>query len=451
MTAWNWVETKNVAELLRQNRALGAQRRKVGVLLGAGCSVSAGIPLGSQWARQLCETYALRPTRNFMTAMQQIPELAADDLINRKVDEAKVNWTHLALARLLQDEIVDVVASLNFDTLVERACGLLGYSRLTVHDLANATIFDPFKMRYPALIYLHGKLGGFTKKVSAQDTKKHPLARQLFALGHEWIWVVIGYGGISDNFLPIFLGSSIQEPFWCSFQGEEPPPAAAKVSPRLIRIESSDEFLTELAASLGCKLPHLFWRQKELLNGMIAQVRPMKIADGFDAETFGKQRLEALSISVEEEAFHALALQAMVRAEITGTVDNHRKVIGGNDWLKSLTDSLLLSFTVRKVDEGIRELERDGGGNDGPTWLKDMIQIIALHEERLFDKERSQSSFEALRMKVQSKASLWREILEEATGQSPAAQSDPEISLPTDPDVTIPSILSEESSHALAS
>ena len=56
-------------------------------------------------------------------------------LIEEKVDDARINWAHIAIAQLMKAGYVDRVLTTNFDPLIVRACALVGKSPV-VYDFA---------------------------------------------------------------------------------------------------------------------------------------------------------------------------------------------------------------------------------------------------------------------------------------------------------------------------
>jgi len=103
--------------------------RRCSVLIGAGCSKSAGIPLAGEFVAEIKRAYPAAYRRavdkSYPACMAALDMGVRRDLIGRYIDAAKINWAHIALAQLIHVEYVDRVLSTNFDPLVSRACALI--------------------------------------------------------------------------------------------------------------------------------------------------------------------------------------------------------------------------------------------------------------------------------------------------------------------------------------
>src|SRR5690349_9660042 len=92
------------------------------LLVGAGCSVSGGVPAASGIVAFIRDNYPQRYERakekTYPHCMAELPLDARRDLIAQYVDEAKVNWAHICIAQLMKHEFVDRILTTNFDPLV---------------------------------------------------------------------------------------------------------------------------------------------------------------------------------------------------------------------------------------------------------------------------------------------------------------------------------------------
>src|SRR5258707_2259068 len=92
----------DIAEALRPH---GAAPRRCSVLLGAGCSISAGIPSASDIVRRIKvkfpAAYARATSHDYPDCMAALERRVRRDLIAAYIDKVKINSAHLALAQLL--------------------------------------------------------------------------------------------------------------------------------------------------------------------------------------------------------------------------------------------------------------------------------------------------------------------------------------------------------------
>ncbi len=114
-----------------------------------------------------------------------------------------MNWAHICMALLIQAGYVDRVLVANFDSLLVRACAMLGEFP-AVYDLAASETFKPADIPDKALFYLHGQRTGFILVNTPQEFATYSgerLQRVFEHAGQNRTWIVAGYSGVND---PIF-------------------------------------------------------------------------------------------------------------------------------------------------------------------------------------------------------------------------------------------------------
>ncbi len=284
----------HVAECVRQARE---QRTQCWVLIGAGCSVSAGIPTAAGIVREVSvrypSYYAGAASASYADVMASLPIGPRQKLIRDYVDKAKVNWAHLALAELVRAGYIARVLTPNFDNLVSRACALAGFCP-AVYDLAGAGAIDHAMVASPAVLCLHGQHSGFlilnTKpETRAQLRRLKPLFED--SPGHR-LWIVVGYGGDSDPLLNLLADvRAFREGFFWVAHRDEPP--CAQVHERLlsrsdvslVRGHDADAFFCELARRAMCFPPAIVWQPFAHLFRLLGQIEgypPQPNAAAFD-------------------------------------------------------------------------------------------------------------------------------------------------------------------------
>ena len=220
--------------------------------------------------------------------MAQLSPSQQRDLIGEYVDQAQVNWAHIAIAQLMKYGHVDRILTTNFDPLVVRACALVGEFP-AVYDLAASQLFHPEKVPGKAVFYLHGQRTGFvlvnTKPDGGKQAKR--LAPVFEDAGHERMWIVVGYSGESD---PVFTTLS-QIPrfdyplYWIGYKREDPPPHVKDklLGPNrhafYVNSEGADEFFIEIAKQLGCFPPEFVGRPFSYLDALLESVTTFPLPD----------------------------------------------------------------------------------------------------------------------------------------------------------------------------
>jgi hypothetical protein len=244
---------EDVLETLRRAHLRG---EKATLLVGAGCSVSAGIPLADEIIQTIREEFpraAQRVTDQTYTAyMKELSTAEQQELINRFVQNSEVNSTYLAIAHLLKGGYVDRVLTTNFDPLLIRACALAGEFP-AVYNLPQLSAAELIKLPEKALFYLQGQGTGNT----------HIPSRPLKSILEETLqnrpMIVVGYSGSDSELFPR-LAAQKQFPnrlYWVGHNEDLPDESVQK---RLFKPGKevhwvpgydSDHFFVQLVRQLG--------------------------------------------------------------------------------------------------------------------------------------------------------------------------------------------------------
>ena len=129
MTAPTWSRrVENIAETIRNANG------KCVVLIGAGCSKSAGIPLAGELIREVELRFPFAfadvppaERSNYNKVMSQLNTMERRQLLNRHIEAARINWAHLALAQLFATCKFDRILTVNFYPLLVLACAMAGF------------------------------------------------------------------------------------------------------------------------------------------------------------------------------------------------------------------------------------------------------------------------------------------------------------------------------------
>jgi len=216
-----------VAETLQNAKARG---RGCTLLIGAGCSVKAGIPIAAGFVQVIKDryprAYERAATKTYPKCMSELLLSERRDLIAEYVDRAKINWAHLCIALLVQSGYVDRVLTTNFDLLAVRACALLNEFP-AIYDFAASQLFKAPDIPSRAVIYLHGQYTGFILINTHEDFDRHShLLGPVFEdAGSGRVWIVVGYSGEND---PVFDHLARVPRFdnglyWVGYHSSEPP------------------------------------------------------------------------------------------------------------------------------------------------------------------------------------------------------------------------------------
>jgi hypothetical protein len=198
---------EDVDRLAGEIRRAKDRGRPFAALIGAGCSIEAGIPLAPALVRELAERYSGRIGRlpeerreDYGACMGVLTASERKDILKPHLDKAKVNWANIALASLLSRGFLDRVLTINFDQVLARGCRLCGYGP-AIYDfgVSPAQTFD--HLVEGCIIHLHGQSYGLTMMNSEEETTAHanalrPLIRDTL---ERHPLLVMGYSGRNDH------------------------------------------------------------------------------------------------------------------------------------------------------------------------------------------------------------------------------------------------------------
>ena len=262
------------------------QRDNVGctLLIGAGCSRSAGIPLASEFIKIIQKEYPSfydrAKEKTYSMCMQELPPFLRHKLFSKYVDSATINEAHLCIASLVKAGYVDRILTTNFDQLVVQACALLGEFP-AVYDFAASQVLKPSFIPRRAVFHLHGQRTGFVLLNTPEELEQH--SRLLGPLIEDSrngrMWIVVGYSGTTDGvFNQLMDGNSDNTMYWVGYQDNPPPEAVAeKLLTRnkawYVESYTADTFFSELARQLDLHPPDLVSRPFTHLEQMLDKLK----------------------------------------------------------------------------------------------------------------------------------------------------------------------------------
>jgi tetratricopeptide (TPR) repeat protein len=208
-------------------------------LVGAGCSISAGIPLAAQiaqdCAKEIAQSLSGQTFRSANRALKWLQDnrhlskrtsgtvwsecyteifdkffrssVEQRSIIQRAIAQGKnrINWAHVCLGELVDHHFVHTVLTTNFDQLVLRGIILAGRVPV-VADGAEAVNRVSSRPNTPQVVHLHGSMHTYNPRNSQRgmmDAGQHPAmqATMLSVLHDTPLLVVVGYAGGEDGFI----------------------------------------------------------------------------------------------------------------------------------------------------------------------------------------------------------------------------------------------------------
>jgi NAD-dependent SIR2 family protein deacetylase len=101
------IRYRSIDEIKETLQNAKSRKRGCVLLIGAGCSVKAGIPTAAGFVEIIKDRYKLAyqraPAETYSKCMGELLLSERRDLIAQYVDKAQINWAHLCIALLMQE------------------------------------------------------------------------------------------------------------------------------------------------------------------------------------------------------------------------------------------------------------------------------------------------------------------------------------------------------------
>lgn len=294
--------------------------------MGAGCSVSAGIPASSGFCDEIKKydseaydraTVEANGQPGYGHCMMQLSEAQRRDLIEKYVAEARVNWAHIAVASLMQAGYIDRVVTPNFDNLMARAAAMLGcFPGVYDMTLYGADKRTDMVIRWDdlppqSIFHIHGQSRGFVMLHADVDLARHTKRVSScfdFRRG-ERAWIVAGYSGEND---PVFTAHIARTTkfddrlYWVSYRDQGVPKSVAdglfsrQKDAFHIPGMDADEFFIALARNLDVFPPPILSKPFSHLVDLVDSISPLPVSSidptGFVFDELRKTLKRAVAI-----------------------------------------------------------------------------------------------------------------------------------------------------------
>ncbi len=343
--------TRTIEDLVETLRKAKDRGRKCTLLVGAGCSVKAGIPTAAGFVdiirSEYPQAYGRAKEKSYPACMNQLALSERRDLIARYVDKAKINWAHIAIAQLMKSGYVDRVLTTNFDSLIVRACALLGLFPAT-YDFAVSQILKPGDLPDMAIFYLHGQRTGFVLMNTKAECDEHSkLLAPLFDNAKQGrVWVVAGYSGENDPVFDHLAATKVFDNnlYWVGYKQDEP---KQHVCEKLliegkyafhISGHDADDFFVTVAQQLGCFPPDFVARPFPYLESLLGMVAPYSLpGEGMEMDLLEstRQKIQA-AMAHDLEMREVAAASAESEKPVSSLIEEARQLVVAGEYEKVL-------------------------------------------------------------------------------------------------------------------
>lgn len=332
----------------------------VNLLIGAGCSVTANIPAAQGMVdaikKEFPGEFKRTKIKDYPNCMSKLTPSERRNLISRIVKDAKINWTHIAIAQLLKHGYINRILTLNFDNLVQRACSLVNEFP-AIYDMTTSSEFRTDLLFDKSVIHLHGQHTGFIlcnteEEVDAQSKVLQPIFDQL---DQKSLWIVIGYSGNNDPIFKLLTKKEIFENrlFWVGYENN--PPSEMLKSDLLsdekyaffIKGFNSDDFFVLVSQHLGCFPPTFIRKPFTHLSDTLDTLARYKIP------SINHKVVRYTNID-DSNAIHSLTKNVVKKA--ISSIENNKKLMAQHYIMAGLFDEVI-KLAEEPTDEVDLEFE----------------------------------------------------------------------------------------------
>src|SRR6185436_19890911 len=237
------------------DRAKKNNKPKPIVFLGAGASVTAGIPGAEKIKDDILTRFKAKPSikklneedkKDYYKVMGCLNSTERIELLRLYItnEHVKLNVAHIYLAQLLKEGYIDYVLTVNFDDLILKASALFNFIP-PVYDIAILNDFTTETLLKKSVTYLHGQHNGFwllnTKQEFNKINDKGSVKRVFDSICSGRTWIIVGYSGEDVIFDQIAnMGCFTNDLFWVTYNDNVP---IAKVQEQLLDKENTNAYL----------------------------------------------------------------------------------------------------------------------------------------------------------------------------------------------------------------
>jgi hypothetical protein len=309
---------EDIAYLIKQ--AKDKDENKPIIFLGAGASASAGIPLVSEIIQDILELHKDKPSIKRLTEEQKkdyyklMSALSAQErrsLFYNYINDEKVklNVTHIYLAQMLKEGLIDYVLTSNFDDLMLKACAMFNFIP-PVYDVSILNDFTTTTFLEKSVTYLHGQHHGqWLLNAEGELTKVKDAIPKIFErICNNRTWIVVGYSGEDELLNEIAkIGSFENDLYWVGYNNSS---LSEKVKEKLfsnprtnayhIKGHDSDSFFLTLHSELKLKTPEIFNKPFSFLDKMMEQVTDIQVDEKNEHKSLFENVRSRMIISREQ-------------------------------------------------------------------------------------------------------------------------------------------------------
>lgn len=285
---------------------------RVNLLIGAGCSVTAGIPMADGMIDEIKKEYSAETehlyVKTYSNYMAKLTPIERRKLINKYVKDSKINWAHIGMAHLMNNDYIHRVLTTNFDNIFLRACSLVGEFP-GIYDMTTyGGEFRSDLLSEKSILYLHGQHTSFVlcntdKEVEEQREK---LRDTFDELKRNSMWIILGYSCTNDAIWQLLSSEKSFENrlYLIGYENNSENDNMKKILSEdkyafYIKGYNADSFFIELMKALDIFPPKIINKPFSYLSDTISSIAEYKDDDSFLSNKLNGTTLEILDDAIK--------------------------------------------------------------------------------------------------------------------------------------------------------
>ncbi len=350
------------------------------VFLGAGVSVTAGIPQAGKIAEEILEKFKDAPEikklppdkQTYVELMSCLTSAQRKKLLKSYIDNARINVAHIYLAQLMQQGYIDYIVTVNFDNLTLRALSLFNEFPAT-YDISILNDITTSSLDRPAVIFMHGQHHGLWQLNTVGEMGKidatAPVIFNKIAQGRTWI--VIGYGATDPVFDHLIKqGRFVDQLFWISYNNHDP---AVHIKEKLLDRLNTDAYCVKgydadsffLRLNTALKLP-----RPDILD------RPFSHLKKLQGSVVDVQHDKNLKDVHERMKITGKWIQDAIEKYESNKEQQDKDAISQSDIQVDQLRLDLINRIVERNFEQINDLEKKISGSNDPNTYTDLLSTF---------------------------------------------------------------------------
>lgn len=286
---------------------------RVNLLIGAGCSITAGIPAADGIINKIKKEYSAETeslkNETYSNYMGKLTPIERRKLINEYVKDSKINWAYIGMAHLMKNNFIHRVLTTNFDNIFLRACSLVEEFP-GIYDMTTyGGEFRSDLLSEKSILYLHGQHTSFVLCNTEKEVKeqREKLEDTFNELKRNSMWIIVGYSCMNDAIWQLLSNEPSFENrlYLIGYENNNENDNMKKILGEdkyafYVKDYNADSFFISLMHELDIFPPKIIDKPFTYLSDTIISITEYKNNNSFLSGSYNGAALEILNKAVED-------------------------------------------------------------------------------------------------------------------------------------------------------